>query len=166
MFKSLLCVFIFCVSGQAMAKNMSSRLGFGYSDQFSSKELPSATVRYYSEADYGVSLAVAMDTEDNKSRYGGMVKAYKIIFPEDYLNFYIGGGLGFLSVESSNNTGSGTKTDSGVELTGFIGAEFFIPKLDNLGFSFEAGLGVSTVDKTRVRTIGDHPLRAGITFYL
>ena len=122
--------------------------------------MDSLTVRYYSSHNYGFSIALGLDTNDDFNRYGALLKVYKIIFPEKNLNFYIGGGLGFLSVENLGDE------ESGAEVSGFIGAEFFIPGLENLGFTFEAGLGLSTVDEARVRTIGDHPLRGGITFYL
>lgn len=158
--KHFLLFLVFIFSSPSLAKDMSSRIGFGYSDQFSVDNLESVAVRYYSEHTYGYSAAVGIDTTDKNNRYGALLKAYKIIFPEKNLNFYMGAGLGFLSVEV------GSDKDSGVEVMGIIGAEFFLPGLDNLGFSFEAGLGVSTVGETHLRTIGDHPLKAGIIFYL
>ena len=74
----------------------------------------------------------------------------------------MGGQLGLVSVED-NVSGD---TESGFELGGFAGAEFFFTGLDSLGFSFEAGVGVSTLTSdVRFRTVADSPLRAGITFY-
>ena len=58
------------------------------------------------------------------------------------------------------------KTASGFDLAGVVGAEFFWPGLENLGVNFEAGVGVTSLSsEVRVRTIGDHPLRAGMFFY-
>ncbi|MCB0342488.1 MAG: organic solvent tolerance protein, partial [Bdellovibrionales bacterium] len=75
-------------------------------------------------------------------------------------NFYMGTGAGLISDEDNGNT------DTGFELNGFVGGEFFLPGLDSLGLSFEAGIGVSSVSSAvRFRTFGDHPLRAGMIFY-
>ena len=58
------------------------------------------------------------------------------------------------------------RTHSGFTLAGTVGVEFFFTGLENLGFNVEAGVGVNSVsNEVRVRTIGDHPLRAGIFFY-
>jgi hypothetical protein len=46
-----------------------------------------------------------------------------------------------------------------------MGIEYFFTGLENVGFSFEGGLGLSSVKDTRIRTIADHPLKAGIIFY-
>ena len=145
----------------ASAKDLTSRLGIGMSNQFS-VDLPSIAVRYYPQPTYGLSAALGIDTEEDNSRFGFNTKYYKIIFVEDNLNFYMGGQLGLVSVED-NVSGD---TESGFELGGFAGAEFFFTGLDSLGFSFEAGVGVSTLTSdVRFRTVADSPLRAGITFY-
>jgi hypothetical protein len=76
------------------------------------------------------------------------------------MHFYMGAGAGILSVET------GGSNQSGFELIGFGGTEFFLAGLENLGFSFEAGVGVTSLSNSvRFRTVGDSPLRAGITFY-
>lgn len=145
----------------AHAKDLSTRLGIGYSNQFGiSDDLPSIALRYYPNGDYGLMAALGVDSEENNSRFGAQVKILKLIFKEDNLNFYTGAGAGLVSREENN------ENDSGFDLSGFVGAEFFMPGLENLGFSFEAGVGVTSIDnEVRFRTIGDHPLRAGIMFY-
>lgn len=145
----------------AHAKDLSTRLGVGYSNQFGlNGDLPSLAVRYYPNGDYGLMAALGVDTQENNSRFGAQVKILKIVFKEDNLNFYTGAGAGLVSQEQSN------KNDSGFDLSGFVGAEFFLPGLENLGLSFEAGVGITSIDnEVRFRTIGDHPLRAGIIFY-
>lgn len=148
-------------SNIAQAKDLSSRLGIGYADQFGvSKSLPSLAVRYFPNADYGLMGTLGVDTTKNNSRFGAGVKILKIVFREDNLNFYTGAGAGIVSQEEAG------KTDSGFDLTGFAGAEFFLPGLENLSFNFEAGVGVTSISsEVRFRTIGDSPLRAGIFFY-
>ncbi len=143
----------------SFAKELPERLGVGYSNQFS-EEIPSIAMRYYPDPKLGVGLALGIDTDDGSSKFGFMARLYRIIFPEDNMNFYMGTGAGIISIEENNST------DSGFELSGFCGAEFFFTGLENLGFSFEAGVGVTSIDsEVRFRTIGDHPMKAGVIFY-
>ena len=141
------------------AKSLAHRLGIGFKNQFSTS-LPGLAVQYYPGAALGLSAVFAIDTLKDNSRFGMMAKVHRVIFEEDNLNFYMGAGAGILSQQNSG------KTDSGFELMGFAGAEFFFAGLENLGFSFETGMGVTSVSsQVRFRTIGDSPLRAGIIFY-
>lgn len=147
------------------AKDLTNRLGVGYANQFS-EDMPSLAVRYYPSPQLGLTAALGVDTGDDgtsaPSKFGFMVRIFKIIFIEDNMNFYMGTGAGLLSREDLSTK----ETDSGFELTGFAGGEFFFPGLESLGFSFETGVGVTSISSdVRFRTIGDHPLRAGITFY-
>jgi hypothetical protein len=158
-------VLLGCLLGMAptvFAKDLSNRLGIGYSDQSGlGGSLPSMAVRYYPNADYGLMGAVGVDTTTGNSRFGLSAKIVKIVFREDNLNFYTGASVGLVSqqVAGSNNS-------SGFALAGVFGAEFFLPGLESLGFSFEAGVGVTSVQsEVRFRTIGDSPLKAGIIFY-
>jgi hypothetical protein len=155
---ALLLIFI---TAPAFAKDLSTRLGIGYSNQFGlDQELPSIAMRYYPNGDYGIMGALGVDTAENNSRFGAQVKILKIVFKEDNLNFYTGAGAGLISQEKAGSN------NSGFDLSGFVGAEFFLPGLENLGLSFETGVGVTSIDnEVRFRTIGDHPLRAGIMFY-
>lgn len=141
------------------AKDLSSRLGIGYSDQFS-ESLPSVGIKYWPDAKLGFGAALGIDTEKDNSRFGFMARLYRVIFTEENLNFYMGTGGGVLSIEEAGDT------DSGFEITGFFGSEFFLPGLENLGITFEAGVGVTSVSsEVRFRTFGDSPIRAGMTFY-
>jgi hypothetical protein len=148
--------------GLAQARDLANRLGIGYSDQFGlSSSLPSVAMRYYPNADYGIMGALGVDTDKNNSRFGFSGKVVKIVFREDNLNFYTGAGAGLISQQLAGGT-----TNSGFEISGVAGAEFFLPGLENLGFSFEAGVGVTSISsQVRFRTIGDSPLKAGIIFY-
>jgi hypothetical protein len=156
------CGFSLLLSPQiAWGKDLTNRLGIGYKSQFApDMNVPSIAVQYYPGADIGVSGSIGVDTLSNNSRFGAMAKLYRIIFQEDNMNFYMGAGAGLLS-----NQVDGT-TSSGFELMAYGGAEFFLPGLENLGFSFEAGTAIdSTGNGTRFRTFGDSPLRAGMIFY-
>lgn len=146
-------------SPNALAKDMSNRLGLGFKDQ-SSIALPSIALQYWPGSELGLAATVGLDTQTNNSRFSAMAKIYRVIFPEDNLNFYMGAGAGVLSVETAGNN------QSGFELMGFAGVEFFIPGLDSIGWSFEAGTAITSISSgTRFRTFGDSPLKAGATFY-
>lgn len=148
-------------TGLAQAKDLGHRLGVGFTNQFGlDQELPSVALRYFPNQDYGVAGAIGVDTTKNNSRFGFQGKIIKLIYREDNLNFYTGASAGVVSREKDS------KTDSGFDLTGILGVEFFFAGLENLGFCMEAGVGVTSVSsEVRFRTIGDHPLRAGIFFY-
>jgi len=75
------------------------------------------------------------------------------------MNFFTGG---MLSLISQSVVGT---TNSGFELGAVVGGEFFLPGLENLGFSFDTGVGVTNVSSVRFRTIGNSFLNAGIIFY-
>jgi len=148
-------------AASAQAKDLSSRLGIGYANNFGlDSSLPSMALRYYPNADYGLMGTLGIDTTKNNSRFGFGAKIVKIIFREDNLNFYSGAGAAVVSEETNGSN------NSGFEIDGVFGAEFFLPGLENLGFSFEGGVGVTSISsETRFRTIGDSPFRAGIIFY-
>lgn len=155
---------ILIVGTLAGAKDLTYRLGVGYADPFS-LEMPSLHLRYWASQRTGFSLSLGVDTEEDQSRFGLMAKGYRVIFTEDNLNFYMGSGVGVISREATNGSGS-VESDTGFELTGFCGAEFFLPGLENVGFSFEAGIGVTSIgSEVRFRTIGESPLKAGMAFY-
>ncbi len=155
----LAAITIFGFLSVSSAKDLSNRLGIGYSDQFS-EQLPSVAMKYWPDAKLGLGAALGIDTQKDNSRFGFMARLYRVIFTEENMNFYMGTGAGILSVETLG------KTDSGFEMTGFFGSEFFLPGLENLGITFEAGVGVTSVSsEVRFRTFGDSPIRAGMTFY-
>lgn len=147
------------IAPTAQAKDLSNRLGIGYKNQFSD-DLPGLAVQYYPGADLGLAAVLGLDTATDNSKFGFMLKLHRIIFQEDNLNFYMGAGAGLVSIEQNG------ENNSGFELMGFVGAEFFFAGLENLGFSFEAGPAITSVSsEVRARTIGHSPLQAGMTFY-
>lgn len=148
------------ISFSATAKDLGNRLGLGYKDQFSNN-VPGIAIQYYPDREFGLAAVLGLDTAQDNSKFGLMLKAMRVVFEEDNMNFYMGGGAGLISTETSANN-----NQSGFELNGFAGVEFFLAGLDSLGFSLETGVGISSIEsETRFRTIGDSPLRAGATFY-
>ena len=160
--KLVLIAFCFGFATQsAEAKDLSQRLGVGISDQLGmSDSLPSVAVRYWPNAQIGFAGALGVDTKKNNSRFGFQGKLMKNIFPEDAMNFYAAASAALISEETLGSN------SSGFSLAGLIGAEFFFQGLENLGFSFEGGFGITSISsQVRFRTIADNPLKAGLTFY-
>jgi len=73
--------------------------------------------------------------------------------------------LGFETMELIT-TKIAAATNSGFELKGFAGAEFFFNGLESLGFSVETGFAlVSLADGINFFTLGGSMIHAGIHFY-
>lgn len=142
----------------AQAKDLTSRLGVGIKND-NSFNLPSLATVYYPSPDLAVTGGLGIDTASGASEFGFDVGVRRLIFREEHMNFYFGGQVAIVNQEAN-----GTK-NSGFELNGIFGAEFFLPGLESLAFTFEGGLGVSSLNSTRFRTIADDPFHAGIVFY-
>src|SRR5262245_24203287 len=100
--------------GPAMAKDLTSRLGVGYSDQFGIQgSLPSLAIRYYPSPDLALGAALGVDTLKDQSKFGFMAKVMRIIFQEDNMNFYLGAAAGLISQEQVGDN------DSGFDLSGY-----------------------------------------------
>lgn len=149
---------IFTISSQVFAKDLTHRLGVGFKNN-TSESIPSLAAVYYASKDYAFTGGLGADTKKNNSMMQVNAGVRKMIYFENNLNFYMGAQLGFLSVESA-----GTR-DNGMDMLAVFGTEFFFTGLENLGFTLEAGVGVSSARDTRFRTVADDPLRAGILFY-
>lgn len=145
-------------AGSVSAKDLTSRLGVGIKNN-TSFDLPSLGAVYYPSADLGLTGGVGIDTQKDESRFTLNAGLRRILFREDNMNFYFGGQAGLINYETVG------KKESGFELNAFFGGEFFFTGLESLGFSFEGGVGVASLENVRLRTFADHPFRAGITFY-
>ena len=149
---------VLLVGGISDAKEMSRRLGVGYSNEYS-VNLPSIAAVYYPSSNFGVTGALGIDTSNQNSNFAIQGGVRKILFTEDNMNFHMGGLLSLLSqsVAGTNN--------SGFELGAVVGGEFFLPGLENLGLTFDTGVGVTNVTSVRFRTLGNSFLNAGMIFY-
>jgi hypothetical protein len=143
----------------AEAKDLSSRLGVGYRNSLVTMSLPSIAIFYYPSTDYSFLGSLGVDTEDNNSKFAFAGGFRRIIFREDNMNFFGGGHVAMVNQEIAS------QKDNGYELAAVVGGEFFLPGLESLGFNFETGMGITTVRKTRFRTIGDSFVNAGMVFY-
>src|SRR5256885_2327138 len=98
------------LSVSAQAKELTNRLGVGYSNQFST-DLPSLAARYYPDPKMSLGAALGIDTQKDKSKFGFMVNIHRIIFTEDNVNFYMGSAAGLISTESIPAGSTSSKTD-------------------------------------------------------
>jgi hypothetical protein len=143
---------------ETQAKDLTSRLGVGFRNSYSF-ELPAIAANYYPNPETGFIGAVGIDTAENNSKFAVTGGVRRIIFKEENMNFFMSGTLSFVSSEVNGST------NSGFEICGLVGDEFFLPGLENLGFNIEGGVGVVNLGKVRFRTVADHILRAGVFFY-
>ena len=141
------------------AREMQGRLGVGYNSEFAnttaSERVPGMSLKYGLSHDLATELVFGVSTATPTNSVMG-VKLFKNIFYETNLNFYGFGGGALLSA----------RTHSGIQFMGGLGAEFFIPGLESLGFAMETGGSLDTVSGSMaVRTLGVSFLDAGIHFY-
>lgn len=147
------------VSPKALSKEMPQRLGVGIKDN-TSDSVPSLAIVYNLNGLTAVTGSLGVDTKKDYSKFQVNGGIRHIIFHENQLHFYAGGQLGLVTLETP---AEGKNT--GFEANVILGTEFFFTGLENVGFSFEGGIGLSTVSHTRIRTIADNPLKAGLIFY-
>jgi hypothetical protein len=163
--KSKLFIFVSIVSlissfsVAVFAKEMPQRLGVGIKDN-TSESLPSLAAVYHINGMTAVTGGIGVDTKKDYSKFQINAGIRHVIFHETQLHYYAGGQLGLVTFEEP----IGGK-ENGFEANFIMGIEYFFTGLENVGFSFEGGLGLSSVKDTRIRTIADHPLKAGIIFY-
>lgn len=158
--KSIKFVFLVLFFGlSAQAKDLTHRLGVGYKNN-TSLDLPTLAAVYYPTATTAFTAGIGMDTKKDYSSFQAMAGLRYIIYPEANMNFYTAAQFAVVNFETPAD---GKK--NGVEVAGLFGVEFFLSGLENLGFTFEAGLSLATAGSSRFRTVGDDPLRAGLIFY-
>lgn len=155
------------LSTSVFAKDLTHRLGVGFKNNMS-QNLPSVAAIYYPSTDVALTGGFGVDTRKDHSAFQVNAGGRYIIYPEKNMNFYIGTQIGVISYDQTEVDSSGAssvKKQNGLEASGIFGTEFFLSGLENLGFTFEAGLALSTADSSRFRTVGDDPFKAGLIFY-
>lgn len=157
LFKAFVAFALLCASvatlPAATAKDLSGRLGVGFINEFSNST-PAISAKYGLSKDLHWLGAVGFKT-NSPSTFTLGTKIFKNIFYENNLNFY--GTLGFAVLKDAR---------SGVEFLGAFGAEYFIPGIDSLGLSFEAGVAATNISGSfALKTIGFTFLHAGTHFY-
>jgi len=149
---------LFCILSGAYAKDMTGRPGIGFIDEFDNSSgthpVPAISFKYGLSKGVAWSAAIGFNTSTPSSVTLGS-KLFKNIFYEPSLNFYTMVGGAYVK-----------GVQSGFEVLGGLGAEFFIPGIDSVGWSFETGVAGTNVSGTFIaRTIGYTFLNAGMHFY-
>lgn len=157
--KILALVIVSLFSSLVFAKEMPQRLGVGIKDN-TSESLPSLAGIYHLNGLTAMTGGIGVDTKKDYSKFQINVGVRHVIFHENQLHYYAGGQLGLVTFEEPI-----TGKENGFEANFLMGVEFFLTGLENVGFSVEGGLGLSSVKNTRIRTLADNPMRAGIIFY-
>jgi hypothetical protein len=147
------------VPSPALARDLQGRLGLGYNNQFANRDgtnhVPGISLKYGFTRDLAGAAVFGIATT-NPGNSVTALKFFKNLFFETNLNFYFLLGAGMLT--SDRNTGT--------ELLGGFGAEFFIPGVESLGFSFETGGSLDNLSGSfALKTLGFSFLDAGIHFY-
>lgn len=158
--KNLLVSILILTSVQSvLAKDLTHRLGVGIKNN-TSQSIPSLAGVYYYDKDFAITGGVGLNTQKNYSTLQAHVGGRMMIYFENNLNFYGGGQVGIINADSP-----ATGQKSGIELMGVFGVEFFFTGLENLAFTAEGGVGLTTLNETTIRTTADDPVKAGIIFY-
>ena len=141
------------------ARDMQGRLGLGYNAEFSNFQaeggVPGISIKYGMTRDIAAELVIGVATSSPANSVTA-AKFFKNLFYETNLNFYftLGGGV----VAARGKTGA--------EFISAFGAEAFIPGLESLGFSMEAGGSFTNITGSFVlKTLGVSFLNAGMHFY-
>lgn len=154
--------FFLCTGEVGQARELLGRAGLGYNAQFSNADRNGHTPAMSLKYAFAPRSALEVVAGFYSGTAGDGVVALKYcrtIRSENYVNFYFPLGLGYL-------TSRGT---SGIEILGGLGAEFFIPGVDSVGMSFEAGLSGETISSGTgsfvLKTFGASFLNAGMHYY-
>ena len=149
----------------AHAKDLHGRFGLGYNQQFSNTGLqngvPAISLKYGLTRDLALSLIAGVTTASPiNTALGG--KFYKHLFMERNLNFYYTLGGAMMSGAPAGETDSSL----GFEMLAAFGTEFFIPGVESLGWSMEAGALLSNASGSFVlQSMGASFIQAGMHFY-
>jgi hypothetical protein len=142
----------------AEAKDLRSRVGVGFHQQFGSVTtlsaryglpLPKPTQNLQVEAGVGMALEASAPAQF----FAGGRVLYAFL-AEDNLNLYGAAGAGY-ALDGN---------DGYVRLQPALGAEFFLFGLENLGFSVEWGVTVDLGTTWRAQTVGTAP-NAAVHYY-
>jgi hypothetical protein len=146
----------------AQAKELFGRVGLGYNAQFANTALtngvPAISIKYGLAPRAMLELVGGFYSGSNGSGVFG-VKYMQTLRSESYANFYflVGG-----AAVSANHR-------SGAEFLLGLGSEFFIPGVDNVGISFEAGMSAENISQVTqsfvVKTFGASFINAGMHYY-
>lgn len=144
------------------AKELVGRVGLGYNAQFANTNLtngvPAISIKY-GMAPRAMIEAIGGFYSGSDGSGVAALKYMQTIHAESYANFYFLLGGGYVTAGHR----------SGTEFIGGLGTEFFIPGVDSVGLSFEAGMSLESLTSTSgafvLKTFGISFVHAGMHFY-
>ncbi len=151
-------------SYSSYATNYLGRLGAGVSGQLANN-LPAMSFKLQTSRRTAYGAIIGIDSNSNRSLYGFAVRAYRILFEEPQLHFYLAGTAGLLNYEMAQ-TGGQMETDSAYQVDASFGSEFSFRGIESVALSFEFGLSLNNVGgATSFETLGQNFVEAAAHFY-
>jgi hypothetical protein len=144
------------------AKDLFGRMGLGYNAQFANTSqtngVPALSLKY-GLTPHAMLEVVAGFYSGNDGSGVFALKYMQNLRSLSYANFYFLAGAGLVSADHR----------SGDEFLGGFGCEFFIPGVDAVGISFEAGLSAEDLSSASgsyvLKTFGVSFINAGMHYY-
>jgi len=153
-------LFLLLCSTSVFAIDNVGRLGVGMTNQLING-IPAFSMRIQRSPTFAMGAMGGIRFGGNDNAYGAGLKFYRIIFDEPNLNFFMAG-MGAIVNEEINGT-----SETGFQVDGTFGSEFFFRGLESIGFSFEFGLSVNKLgNDTIFETTASNFIVAGVHFYL
>ena len=148
--------------GSAQAKELFGHMGLGYNAQFANTNqtngVPAISLKYGIAPRAMIEIVGGFYSGGDGSGVFGL-KYMPTLRAESYANFYFLLGVGLVSANHR----------SGTEFLGGLGAEFFIPGVDSVGISFEAGMSAENITAASgsyvLKTFGVSFINAGMHYY-
>ncbi|MCL4558489.1 MAG: hypothetical protein M1491_07660 [Deltaproteobacteria bacterium] len=159
------------IAPNAMAKDLTQRLGVGFNSQMGvTQRLDAASVRYWMDQDMAIqgdlaflSLSPINDSGQTALGIGGKF-LYNLV-EEENMSLYAGGGI--YVFDQPVDTSTGIRMKAGFSIGALGGMEFFFQGLPNLGFNVEIDLGVKHLDGYGTTFgISADSIDAGVHYYL
>lgn len=149
-----------CFASCLQARQLEGRTGLGLTIH-DLDNTPTLSYRHHLTQYQSFVLLAGFNTASDKKTLilGG--KFLHNVHIEENINVHLGVG-GYLI---NGLVGGGPNTSTGIELAGILGGEFFLSGLPNLGFTFETGVAMRTIDKVQFATIGNGFLGLAIHYY-
>lgn len=154
----IITVLVICTSAHAIS--MLGRTGLGFTNQLQN-DYSALSFKIQKSRNSALGVLLGIKSDSNDTNYAIGLKAFRLIYDEPLLNFY----MSALGAYMTNNTT--TSDDSGFQIDGTLGTEFFFSGLESIGFSLEFGLSLHKSNgNTTFETVGYDVIKAAVHFYL
>jgi hypothetical protein len=121
---------------------------------------PAISFKLQKNRSFALGGLMGISTDGTSGGHGVGLKAYRNIFDEPQLNFYLAG-MGAIISNKINTT-----SYSGFQFDLSLGSEFHFTGLNSIGFSFEFGVSAHKTKEFVFQTLGNNFIVSEIHFYL